>query len=442
VPYLLNDMPPERASRLFAHPLTQDAYGWVTQFLVDLRQCASYKDYVQFQAGLLDRVLEVQDHWDGCRRVAALLAKGRSVPADAPELRSGEDPGDPESWALENAVCERVDRHLRSVADALAWRAFNFDRRVIVALSRNQPAGPMVGKTGLAKEREFVEQWSADDNCFVLLHDLTSCLRIGDATLFRSVGEHFEAELHEIKTNPSRRNPAQLRRMKMAEDAIRSGGPLPGEEQVRTLRQLSVPYKTHLHMLQDAFRLAGDSGVTGLKVPGGRAVIAAYLPRGHELWSEEEFLAHVWEEREKAAGPLNVGEHVFWVSADEVARSAIHPPWGIYPLKPDVCAALIADLAIFVADILREPLVAALEDAGLRVQWVLPPGPQFLGEQPIMQIFKGTSAMEILPSEMQRLLLELVDLPTWVEGVSEVLSTHPAGSHPWPVFADEFRAWA
>ena len=40
-------------------------------------------------------------------------------------------------------VCERVDRQLRSVADALAWRVFNYDRRVIVAFSRNYPPGPM-----------------------------------------------------------------------------------------------------------------------------------------------------------------------------------------------------------------------------------------------------------------------------------------------------------
>ncbi len=40
-------------------------------------------------------------------------------------------------WEPEVDVCERVERQLRSVADALAWRVFAYDRRVIVALSRN-----------------------------------------------------------------------------------------------------------------------------------------------------------------------------------------------------------------------------------------------------------------------------------------------------------------
>lgn len=206
---LLNDMPLERANRLFAHPLTQDAYGWVTQFLVELRGCTSYPEYVKFQDGLLARVLEVQGHWEECRRVAHQLGKGKPVPVGAPDLLSGDDANDPESWAVENAVCERVDRHLRSIADAMAWRVFNFDRRAIVALSRNQHPGPMVGRAGLAAEREFVAEWSARDDCFVVLNDLASCLRIGDATLFRSVGQGYEPELRGLPTLAGFRGRAQ-----------------------------------------------------------------------------------------------------------------------------------------------------------------------------------------------------------------------------------------
>jgi adenylosuccinate lyase len=41
-------------------------------------------------------------------------------------------------------VFERVWRQLKSIGDALAWRAFGYDHPVIVALSRNQSAGPML----------------------------------------------------------------------------------------------------------------------------------------------------------------------------------------------------------------------------------------------------------------------------------------------------------
>jgi hypothetical protein len=445
MPSLLNDMPHERADRLFKHPMTQDVYGWVKELIVDLRQCGSYKDYVDFQQNLLTKILAAQQHWDGTRRVVKRLRQGKSVPADAVDLASGEDPADPESWALEAAVCERSDRHLRSIGDALAWTVFNYDQRVVVALSRNQEPGPSVGKEGLAAERDFVARWSAEDGCFVLLHAVTSCLRIADATLFRSVGQHFEAELHEIKTNPTKKSAAQRYRQRMAEEAIRDGGPLPGDWPARFIT-LSVPYKTHLRMLQDAFQLAAHRGVQGMKVPGGRALIAAYLPRGYELWDEQEFLERTGDENARAlkrAGILNRGENVWWGSDDEVARSAIHPPWAIYPLAPDLCASLIADMAVYVVTMSSEPLLQALADAGLEAEWVLPHGqPQLQPGQAILRARIGSKGIEMRPSELQRLLLELADLPIWVAGVKEVLEQQEFGTLPWPCFAAEHKVWA
>jgi hypothetical protein len=148
VPQLLNDMPVERADQLFSNPLARDTYYALPGLIVALRQARTYEDFYHFQQELLGKVLEIQGHRRRCTQVTRRLRSGKSVPADAPELRSGADPNDPEAWELEIDVCERVDRQLRSIADALAWRIFNYDRQVIVALSRNDPPGPMVGKEG------------------------------------------------------------------------------------------------------------------------------------------------------------------------------------------------------------------------------------------------------------------------------------------------------
>ncbi len=107
----------------------------------------------------------------------------------------------------------------------MAWRAFNYDRRVIIAVSRNQHPGPTAGKNGLAPERAFLIDWWRDERRFVLLHDLTSCLTIGDATAFKEAGGGYEAYLHEIKADLRRTVPRQLRRQRMAEEAIRSVAP-------------------------------------------------------------------------------------------------------------------------------------------------------------------------------------------------------------------------
>lgn len=438
-------MPLEWAGKVFLHPIHQETFGTLVSLIAALRQCRAYADFYAFQQDLLTKVIELQEHMGSCRRIAHRLRDNRRLPANAPELRSGEDVHDAASWELEADVCERVDRQLRSVADALAWRVFNYDRRVIVAFSRNDSAGPMVGKSGLEKERQFVSDTWRDEGSFVLLHDLTTCLRIGDATEFKVVGKGYEAYLHEVKTDPNRRKSTQARRQRLAEEALRDGGPLPGDPDARFVA-IGIPYKTHLKMLRDAFQIAADRGLADMKLPGGRVLIAADMRKGYGQWSEEEFLERTGDAQARVlrrANLLNVGNHVFYGSDDQTARSPIQPPWAIYPLTPLMCANLISDQAVYIVTVSSEPLLEALRSAGLAAEWVLPAGQETLmAKQVILRAYKGNRGMEMRPSDMQRLLLELEDLSVWVETVKALLSQDHMSSHPWPYYANEWKVWA
>lgn len=442
---LLNDMPLEWAGRVFMHPIHQETFATLVSLIADLRQSRNYPDFYEFQQGLLAKVIEVQKHRLACRGAARRLRAGKDLPSDAPELRSDGDIRDAATWELEVDVCERVDRQLRSIADALAWRVYDYDRRVIVALSRNDPTGLMAGKAGLEAERQFVTDTWRDEGSFVLLHDLTTCLRIGDATEFKSVGRGYEAYLREIKTDPTRRKSIQARRQRLAEEAIRDGGPLPGDPDAQFV-EVGVRYKTHLRMLRDAFQMAATRGVVGMKVPGGRVMVAADMRKGYELWSEEEFLDRTGDAQEQVlrrAGLLNVGNQVFYGSDDMTSRSPIQPPWAIYPLPPVMCANLITDMAVFIVTVSSEPLLEALRSAGLGAEWVLPPGQETLqAGQVILRAYKGHRGIEMKPSDMQRLLLELEDLSVWVETVKALLSQGDLSGHPWPYYGHERKTWA
>jgi hypothetical protein len=442
---LLNDMPLDWVERVLLHPLHQETFLALVSLIVDLRRCRGFADFYEFQQGLLARVIEVQTHRLACRRVARRLRAGKGLPLNAPELRSGQDPRDAASWELEVDVCERVDRQLRSIADALAWRVFNYDRRVVVALSRNDSPGPMVGKRGLETERQFVTDTWRDAGTFVLLHDLTTCLRIGDATEFKSVGKGWEAYLHELKTSGNRRKSTQARRQRLAEEAIRDGGPLPGDVDSRFV-PIAVPYKTHLRMLRDGFGLAAERGLVDMKLPGGRVMIAADLRKGYELWSEEEFLERTAEAQERVlrrANLLSSVGRVFYGSDDLVARSPIQPPWAIYPLPPVMCANLITDQAVYIVTVSSEPLLEALRSAGLAAKWVLPPDQETLqADQVILRAYKGLRGIEMKPSDMQRLALELEDLSVWAETVKTLLSQDRVSGHPWPYYDNEWKVWA
>jgi hypothetical protein len=100
----------------------------------------------------------------------------------------------------------------------------------------------MIGKEGLEEERRFVlDTWRNEGN-FVLLHDPTTCLRIGDATEFKPVGTNgWEAYLHEIKTDPNRKKSTQrgARGNKGSDERGGNGRPLQGRPGPR-VRVLSV----------------------------------------------------------------------------------------------------------------------------------------------------------------------------------------------------------
>jgi len=231
----------------------------------------------------------------------------------------------------------------------------------------------------------------------------------------------------------------------MAEEAIGSGGPLPGNLPGR-LVPLDIPYKTHLHLLRTAFDLAHERGVQGVKVPGGRALAATDIVRGYDLWSERGFIDRAAVEHLQAvkrARILNVGHLVHQWSDDLVARSPTMPPWAIYPLSPELCARLITDYAVYFVTMSSEPLLAALDDVGLAAEWVLPRDQETLEpDRVILRAHKGTRTIELRWAEMQRrLLLELADLPMWTESVVRLMDHDRSGRHPWQSFADEWQVW-
>jgi len=54
----------------------------------------------------------------------------------------------------------------------------------------------------------------------------------------------------------------------------------------------------------------------------------------------------------------------------------------------------------------------------------------------------GTQGLEMRPSEIQRLTLELTDLPTCTASIKELLSQPDIGRRPWSSFTQQSRVWA
>jgi hypothetical protein len=330
VPVPLATLSSEELNRVVLHPVQRSVHPVICELIAQLRTCETAEDYQDYQRALFQLVHAAETARAEVRRVVKRLKRGLGVPSDAPELPTGADISDPDSWRLEDLTRERVVRQLRSVGDGLAWRVTGFDRCFILALSRNAQAGPMAGKAGLPFELgAVIELWEQRGH-FALLHDLTSCLRIGDITEFTTDGRRL---LHEVKAHGKGTAP-QLQRMETAVRAVNEGGPLPGSTE--RLLQVETPLATDLHLLKVALDLADTRGVVGVKAPGGRALVAGNARTLARSGSNPDAALADWNSsRQRAlrrAGIDSHNHHLSMRTGDWAARNPAAVPYAVYPL--------------------------------------------------------------------------------------------------------------
>lgn len=445
--------PPET---VLAHPRHQRTQPLLSQLILQVRECASDQDGVEAQRELLGHLLEVEEHRAATSRALKRISRGMSAQAGAPEPETGGDPALVATWQLENVVAERVARQLRSIGDMLAWRAFNYDRRFVLALCRNDSPGPMAGKKGLAAELRFIEDTWRDDGCFTLLHDLTNCLRIGDTTVFGTDGVRF----CEIKTNRDKRVSAQLRRIEEATRALWEGSGLPGGHPQERLHDLNVPFATHLDLLAVATEQAANKGIFAAKVPGSRALVMVdLLGCQAQGWDADEFSEQLDRQHAAALRQAAINDsrdlHVNATSLDAVSRDPLRVPWGIYPIHPVAAARLIGDLSVVTIETSGPALAGDLQSTGIDARWTRPPSVDDLVPGEVMMELHRQSRtpagnrvmvlsrnLQLQRSELDRYLIEMIDQDSWVAGIRYLLASDDTPGKPWPVYRNEHLVWA
>jgi hypothetical protein len=452
---------------VYNHPRHQAAQQCLADLIAQLRQCSSIAEGHALQQALLGEVLTAETDRRAFARAVRRVRAGKQPQQGVPDPQSGQDPTLPETWQLEHDVCERVARQLRCVGDALAWRVYGYQRKHIIALCQNQSPGPIAGKQGLRAELDRVEQARADGQ-FALLHDLTNCLRIGDVTVFGGDGT---PSVIEIKTDPSRRRPAQNRRIKAAIEAVKNGGPLPGLDRRARLYDLDLPYQNHLKVLRDGAARAAADGIFTAKLPGDRALLVTdifgFSARG---WTEDDWPKAVERKFRARLRSAGIGDdrrwHVSQISLDSVSRDPMRVPFAAYPLAPVTCARIIGDYTVFQVETSGPALAQSLCRAGLAAQWVVPPAQAPTELQPGQVVMNITAkavalapaglarapgrrgvtmelsqTLQMCRSELDRYLIELLDQDTWIEGIRYLLADRHVDGRPWPHYRGEDQVW-
>ena len=198
--------------QLLQRPDQTRACSVIATLIDGLRHASTDREYLDVQAELFKAVTPAQAELMEARRNVHREQQGKKVP---PPLLS--------TWADDERLWYRIDRQYRAVGDALAWKRLGFDRRFILAYSRNAEPGPLMARPeGVAAEIKEVGRLWRDHRQLALMHDLTNCLRTGDLTVFGTTGPHVE----EVKASGRKPRPQQIRRLNNALDFLTGRGPL------------------------------------------------------------------------------------------------------------------------------------------------------------------------------------------------------------------------
>jgi hypothetical protein len=350
---------------------------------------------------------------------------------------------DSTAWETELRVAERVDRQLKAVGDALAWRVHRYDRRIIIALSRNSPPGPFVGKAGLAYERGAVRDFWEKHQHFALMHDLTSVLRIVDITEVRADGFRM---LREIKANPDASVGRQIRLAQEALAATDGSSPLPGSgpETEPFLWRSSAQLRTHIRSLPPLIDQASAHGFwigrTGDRVAGiVNLLVAAQNGRAPaQQWAEYQGNL---EDALRRHLPDSL-HRMKAISADLAGRDPAIAPYGIYPMPAWQRAGLICDYLIIEGTMTDRTLITALERRRLATRLLLPAasGHRSAGQN-VLEITRRDRSLVLHGAAVNQLLLEWIMTDRYADAIAELLDTE----HPSPrgvlTFSNEVAVW-
>jgi len=416
--------PGERARRLIAlshelggkvlsHPRQAHALRLVTQLISALRAATTADALYEFQQQLL-RLIYGADEWRAhCSEIELLLRGG--FDAD-PAWRSVD-------WQLERIVADRVARQLRSVADALAWRVFRYDRRLVFALSNGRRVSNIYGKEGFWCELTVIGETWASEGHFALLNDATSCVRIADVTTCSRLHAQKLPKAHECTPEThllnevkniggrcvTRHRGRQLERMQAVVDAINGDAPVREVDtgQLYYTFRSNQQLKTHLKKVEPILEQAYHMGFACDRIQRDWMVVAVRA----DISQAQLQTLQGRERDEMRRSNLIANQDRFQVpSLDTLGLAPTLAPFAIYPFRPEICAALTCDYLSIRPVLGINALFNALGSTGFhhitrpeRIDISRP-------ELPVVMGAIGKKAMSINGSALQQILFEFIDL--------------------------------
>lgn len=329
------------------HSAFLDTWHQLTSLISQVRKCQKLADYYLLQEKLGLRILQIDSEID-----AANIASYQATK----ELNKLGNSADPEKKLYLSGKLLEADlkRHLylltgkqyRTVGDAMAWQLYQYNAHSISSLGMNQSPGiiSQAKKKGALVEEAEVRNYWEQESAFALRHDFTNCLRVSDLSIFRDNSD--QAELKEVKASQKKKTSqkAILRRaLEFAQDhvTVLENGLLYYPPVLSTGDREEV--LSTMLLLSEAVRQAIEEGI-GYRV-GRHIEIVAY--NGPQCAQQPDLQKRLMQIND-IYPPITIQPHsddyIVARGIDRVRNPVFSAPYAIYPLPPEVAAALTVGL--------------------------------------------------------------------------------------------------
>ncbi len=433
----------ELASLISMHPAQVAATNTILSLLVELDAADSMEAVYAFQEHLIKETLRATSARSDI--TASEKRVQRRKPPKPPKgwiLHCDPHSMDPEEWRKERLVAARVVRQLQSIGDALAWRVLNYSRAAVIALSSNSPAGAMSQKRGLAAELAFARETWKRDGHFVMLHDLTSVLRIADATICFPDGSRA---VREIKTSSNASRSAQTRHAARAIAAMFGEHALPIPDNLEMyLFHCPVHLKTDISKIQDLASLAAARGGTMAASIGKGRTLSVMDVTAVKDFNVVESLVRGWDQRREHAIRIAApgeGINLSLSSVDFAARIAFLAPYGIYPLPAETRAKIITDLTVYTTTISLSRIQQFLSEKGMRSRNVLDRVNGLQQSDPVLRVTNGRRNFTLSWGTLGQLFIELIDPARFASAAAYLVEHGEPDRALVPTYRGEQAVW-
>lgn len=408
---------PEAMGRLLLHPSHGGVASALGRLLAEQREVPTR-----------DAARSVQEH------LAAVIAEAERRFGEARRLQK-KGTGD----ALDVTFWRQACTQFRAVGDAVAWKFLGYRRQWLLLMGRNPHPGLMTGKAGFDDEWQlFNQHWDLGEP--TLLTALTNCVTIGDLLVARG----DELWTIEVKRDARRFGGAQKDRMALLTKQL-SGEPRIDEGNTPSwVLESDVPLQTFWTSADSHIERAMCQGSASWVPSPGVAVLFTAVGPALSLGRDEA--ARVLQaEREAAATSLGPATHSIVVHSYHFPyRSKRTAPFGVFPIRPEYAAMLLAGELHYTVELRIERLLAELESVGLTVKHLLPEEGSG-GPLPSDVIhWRGTRGRGVVhAAAIEQIAVELMDPAVWAEALASS-SPPPGPERRWGLYvclSGEDRVW-